>query len=146
MPKPLGFRDFIVVEYKPGEPDLINYRAVKRRRLGEDVAAEEGLSVAARRKKAMQMKRLAPRIKMARKRALRKSASLDTIKNRAKKQARDAMFRRLSKGKSRSEVSPQRRAEIEKRLKKMSKRIDTLAKRNIPTARKLDRERKKSKS
>lgn len=151
MPKPLGFRDFINVDYTPGMPDLIKYQAVKRKRAqqgggpDEETNTDEALSIAQRRKRAMQMRRLAPKIKMARKRAMRRTANKDAINKRARKQARMQLFRKFSKGKSPSDVSPQRRAEIEKRLDKMKSRIDRIAKRAIPDVRKRDRERRSSK-
>lgn len=143
MPKPLGFRDFINVDYTPGLPDLVKYQAVKRKRAQQGGGPDEAIDIAGRRKRAMRMRRLKSKMKMARKRALKRSANLGTIKKRAKKQARMQVFKRISKGKSPGQLSPQRRAEIERRLDKMKTRIDRIATRAIPKVRKLDRERKR---
>lgn len=196
MPKKLGFKDFLLVDYKPGEPDLIKKNAKKRKKeegetsestsamiappskkhyaskkdafknangkkvykktfihpstgqkstsyfVGEEILDERKLTVSQRRQMGFRMKRLAPRIKIARQRALKRTADPEIIQKRAKKQARDQLFKRISKGKSKSDVSPQRRIEIEKRLEKMKGRIDKLTRRLIPKVRKLDRERK----
>jgi hypothetical protein len=32
MAKPVSFKDFMIVDYRPGEPEEINYRAYKRKR------------------------------------------------------------------------------------------------------------------
>ena len=37
----LRFKDFITVEYRPGEDELVNYRAYRRKRLSEEVEVEE---------------------------------------------------------------------------------------------------------
>ena len=47
-----------------------------------------------------------------------------------------------TKGVPKSERSIERRAELEKRLKKMKGRVDKMAKKLIPTIRKQDRERR----
>lgn len=174
MPKKvLGFKHFINVDYKPGEDDIIKIRAVKRKK-GVAVAANESvdqideiskdtkksyldaeevdtsidevLNLAQRRKIGMRMKRLAPQMKIKRKRAMMRTADLPRLKRRAAKQARNFIFKKLSKAASRSEVAPQRRAEIEKRLAKMKPRIDKLAVRMLPQIRKLERDRKSSKN
>ena len=63
MAKPLSFKDFIVVDYRPGMGELINYRATKRRRLGEEPevseeeTTDEALDFQARRARARSMKK-----------------------------------------------------------------------------------------
>ena len=150
MAKPMSFKDFLPVDYVPGEDDQIKLNAVKRKKhiptgnTGEEVE-NEALSLAQRRKKSIQMKRLKARIAIGRKKAARRMASMPTLKNRAQKQARNLIFKKLSKGKPRSEVSPQRRAEIEKRLNKLKGRIGMIAKRILPKVRKMEVDRKKGK-
>ena len=77
---------------------------------------------------------------------MKRAATPERLKNRAKKQARMTLFKKLSKGQSKSDMSMARRAEIEKRLSKMGNRINRLAIKLLPTARKMDRERRGSKA
>tara|TARA_R110002153_G_scaffold40415_2_gene115728 strand:+ start:1064 stop:1582 length:519 start_codon:yes stop_codon:yes gene_type:complete len=160
----LGFKDFLNVDYAPGEDDQIKKNAKRRkvsdveeaqqaelemlhrssrRRMKEDVEPlDEVLSTQQRLAKGRKMRILAPRIALGRKRAMKRAADPKRLKNRAKKQARNTIFKKLSKGVSRSDMSPARRAEIEKRINKMGNRIDRLAIKLLPTARKMDRDRR----
>lgn len=89
------------------------------------------------------MKRYASKIARGRERSKRKTASLDVLKNRARKRARNQIFQKLAKN-TKGNLSYARRTEIEKRMKKMNKRIDRVAKKMIPQVRKIERERKRS--
>lgn len=165
----LGFKDYLTVDLAPGEPDqikknakrrkvtdveeaqkaeleMMSRNAKKRARLGEDTQVDEVLSTQQRMAKARKMRILAPRIALGRKRAMKRAATPERLKNRAKKQARMTLFKKLSKGQSKSDMSMARRAEIEKRLSKMGNRINRLAIKLLPTARKMDRERRGSKA
>lgn len=165
----LGFKDYLSVDYAPGEDDQIKKNAKRRkitdveeaqqaelemmhrnarRRMKEDVDGEqldEVLSTQQRMAKARKMRILAPRIALGRKRAMKRAADPKRLKKRAQKQARMTLFKKLSKGQAPGSMSPARRAEIEKRLNKMGNRIDRLAIKLLPTARKMDRERRQSK-
>jgi hypothetical protein len=194
----LSFKDFMIVDYQPGMPELIKYKAHKRHRgvvgeasyhaakdmrrkvqdkikpefhdkydfnkiktaqamlnmlnrakslnhLKEDVDIEEALTFAARRKKARDMQKYKSRIAIGRKKAERRTANLDTLKKRARKQARAMFFNKLSKGAPKDDVSFARRQEIEKRLDKLKPRIDRVAKKLIKKARQDELERKRSK-
>jgi len=143
--KPLSFRDFVTVDYRPGEDELTNYKAVKRKSAQQGGGPDEELDITARRKKAVQMKRFKSRLKIGQKKALSRTASLPTIKKRARKQVRDKLFKKFSKGKPRTEVPPSRRKEIEKRINRFSAYIDRNVKKMIPTVRKQDIKRKSSK-
>lgn len=113
--------------------------------ISEGAELNEFLNSSQRRKKAVLMRRMEPRIKMARQRALKRSASTDTIEKRAKVMAKNLIFMRLSRGKRRGEVSIQRRMEIEKRMAPMTKRMDKLIRKLIPRIRKIDQLRKQGK-
>lgn len=151
--KPLSFRDFMVVDYTPGRPDLISYQAHKRRRgrhdssgpIGEEVSVDEALSAAARRKLGRNMKMKKSLIKRGRERALKRTPDIKTLKKRAERTARNEILKALTKGKGREELTYARRQELEKRLDKMKSRIQRIAKKKIPELRKLDRERKQGK-
>jgi hypothetical protein len=77
----------------------------------------------------MGMRRIQAKISLGRDRAARRFADPERLKNRAHKEARSFIFRRLSKGASKEELSYQRRQDIEKRMDtpQMKKRIDMLA-------------------
>ena len=195
MPKKLSFKDFTVVQNKPGEDELVNYKAQKRRRgaiepageqtekkgpcgnapctcdkdktetvnsaakkpqnfrdpntgkLGvrmvpvqkdiatEDTEIDEVLNIAQRRKAAINLKKNKAKIAMGRKRAAKKIADPARLKKRAQKQARREIAKKLTKGIPKSELTPARRAEIEKRLNKMKGKIDRIAKKSLPQVR-----------
>jgi uncharacterized membrane protein YheB (UPF0754 family) len=95
----------------------------------------------------MRMKRNKARIAMARKRAERKTANMDTLKKRARRQARMQFAKKLTKGIPKSDLTVARKKEIEKRLDKpaVKNRIDRVARKLIKTVRKQEMERKRAK-
>ena len=135
----LGFKDMMVVDYAPGEPVEIKYR--RKRRKVQDT--EEALSIPQKMKLARRMSKLAPRLKIARKRAMMRMASKEKLKGRARKEARNFFFLKLSKGVPKDQLPYARRAEIEKRLDKpaMKQKIDKYAMRILPKVRKRDKEK-----
>ena len=106
---------------------------------------EEVLSRAQRVKAGQRMKRMSKRIAVARKRAMKRAPTMDVLKKRANKQARNQMVSKWTRGQDKSELSMARRAELEKRLKKVKGKIDRNALRMLPQLRKLDRERRSGK-
>ena len=135
----------------------LRYRAQKRRRglmggtvggpMGESVEIEEEqidevLNLAQRRRKAMKLNISRKKIDLGRKRALARPADMKRLKNRAEKEARNFIFKRLSKGMSKDQVPYQRRMEIEKRMSKMTARIQRLAIKLLPKVRQLDVQRR----
>lgn len=154
MAKPLSFKDFMVVDYLPGTGEYISYQSkgdhdtsgTVESRNGNEPTTTEALSHSQRIKASLRMKKMSKRIKLARQRALKRTPSMDVVKKRAMKKARITVLKRLTKGASKNELSFARRQEIENRLNKMSPKIQRLAKKLIPTVRKLDRERKANKS
>ena len=150
MADPLKFKDFISVDYAPGQDDQIKYRAKKRKqdldRGLNDETQDEALDMAQRRAKSRQMKKLKTKIAMGRKRAARRTASLEKLKQRARRQAINNVFKKLTKGQSKDEVSFARRQEIEKRIAKMGPKIDKMARKLLPQVRKMEKERRMSKS
>lgn len=108
----------------------------------------EVLDMNQRRKLAMRMKKNKARIAIARKRSERKVASMDTLKKRARRQARNAMVSKITKGQDKSDMSVARKKEIEKRLDRpaVQSRIDRQAKKLVKVVRKQEIERKRGKS
>lgn len=149
----LRFKDMYTVEYLPGEDELVNYRAMRRKRtigvgeggpIGESV--DEALSVATRLKKARDLRRNKAKIALGRARAARRFASQDVLKRRARKAAYKVFYNKITKNIPKNELSPQRKAEIEKRLKSpaFQSRIDRVAKKMVKDVRKKEMERKRA--
>lgn len=156
MVKKLGLKDFLSVDYAPGEPDQVKYNAKKRKvetkdgdrgtdaRGNKDTDMKEALSLQQRQKRARSMKKYASRIKLGRAKAARRMADPKVLKKRARKQARNMIAKKLAKA-NYSSLSFARKQEIEKRLDKLGPRIDRIAKKLLPKMRKLEQERKRGK-
>jgi len=145
----LDFKDFIVADYRPGEPDIIKYRAQRRRRIGEEVEqTDEALTTTQRLARKRQMQKIKAKIKLGRERAKRRFASKEKLEKRAVRQARMAIFKKLTKDIPKDELTYARRAEIEKRLDKpaLKQRIKMIARKNLPKVRKQEIERKRRQS
>ena len=107
---------------------------------------DEVLNNAQRRKLAMRMKKNKAKIAIARKKAERKMADMDTLKKRARRAARNQMADKLAKGKSKDELSIAQKKNIEKRLDNpaMQKKIDRGAKKQLKVVRKAEIQRKRN--
>ena len=88
------------------------------------------------------MKKLKSKIALGRKRAMRKTANLETLKKRAKKAARNAVLKKMTKGMDKKDISLARRMDLEKRLEKKKGLIDKLARKLLPQVRRNEKERK----
>jgi hypothetical protein len=112
--------------------------------INEDVNTE-ALDMTQRRKLAQRMKRTKARISLGRKRAEKKVANLDTLKKRARKQARTALAKKITKGIAKAELSPARKKEIEKRLDKpqMQNKITRIARKSLPKVRQAELQKKR---
>ena len=150
----LSFKDMYTVEYRPGEDELVNYRAYRRKRtigvgeggpVGESTDMDEALNVQQRMKRSRLMKRMKAKIKIGRERAKRKMAPKEKLLKRANRKARDAIVRKITKDIPKSELTYARKQEIEKRLDKpqMKARIQRMARKMFPQIRKAEVQRKK---
>lgn len=137
MAKPLGFKDFVSVDYTQDGDDQVAYNAKKRKK------HDEALDMTQRLARKRSFKKNKAKIALGRKRAAKRTATMDVLKKRAQKQARTLVMKKLTKGIPKDELSLPRRQEIEKRLDKMKPKIDKIAKRLIPQVRKKEMERKK---
>jgi len=156
MAGPLGFKDMMTVDYRPGEDELTKYRAYKRRR-GQGAGSnaeyastnpprqetDEALSMAQRLKKSRDMKKYQSRLKVGRKRAASRVADKKRLERRARKAARAFLAKKLTKGISKTELTPARKREIEKRLDKMKSLTTRVAKKMLPKIRKASMGRKR---
>ena len=124
-----------------GEDEYLKYRAMKRRKhMYEETAVEEestdeALSMAARRKRSRDMRKNKNKLRIARDRMKKRVASPERIKKRAKKQAIDKIYKKLTKGMSRKDLTPGKKAELEKRIAKMKPRVNRIAKKLLPSVR-----------
>jgi len=156
MAAPLGFKDMMTVDYRPGEDELIKYRAHKRRRgqgAGSDAEyastnpprqeTDEALTMAQRLKKSRDMKKYQSRLKVGRKRAASRVADKKRLERRARKAALRFLAKKLTKGIAKSELTPARKREIEKRLEKMKGLTTRVAKKMLPKIRKAAMGRKR---
>ena len=139
MAKPLKFKDFIATDTSQSDDDQIAFNSKKRK---EEVETE-ALNMQQRLAKSRQMKKLKSKIAIGRKRAMRKTANMDTLKKRAQKAARNFFLKKISKDIPKGDLSMSRRQEIEKRLDKMKPRIDKMAKKLLPKVRKKELDRKR---
>jgi len=149
MAKPMSLKTFINVDYtQTGDPQQA-YNAKKRKRdIGAGTDAEysstnppskdEALNVQQRLKLARSLKKNKAKIAMGRKRAARKVASVDKLKTRAQKQARNTFLKKMTKGVDKGELSMARRQGLEKRLDKLKPKIDKLARKLLPKVRKAE--------
>ena len=104
----------------------------------EHSEVDEELSAGDRKKKGMMMRRMKGKLKLGRKKAARRTASSDTIKKRARRNAISALSKKLS-GKSKSDMSVSQKKSIEKRVKRQGSRVASMARKGRVTARKRDR-------
>lgn len=141
----LRFKDMYVVEYRPGEDELTNYRASRRHHIGEETV-DEKLSMSARLAKSRSAKRNKAKLKMGRAKAARKFADLKTLKKRARRSAYKAIYTKLSKGAT--NMSAGRKSEIEKRMSKpmMVNKVKKIQRKIIKDVKKRERDRKQSRS
>ena len=146
MAKPLSFKDMMNVEYRPGEDELTNYRAQRKKRKynGNEEVETEALSMRQRRMRSLQLKRMKNKIKIGRERAKRRMATKDTLLKRTMKQARNVIFKKLAK-RDKGAMGYVEREKIEKRMSSpaIKKRIEVLAKRMYKDVRKKEVARKK---
>ena len=136
-----SFKELMVLPVEPGEDEYLKYRAMKRRKhMYEETAVEEettdeALSMAARRKRSRDMRKNKNKLRIARNRMKNRVANPERIKKRAKKQAIDKIYKKLTKGMSRKDVTPAKKAELEKRITKMKPRVNRIAKKLLPSVR-----------
>ena len=108
-----------------------------------EIIKEAPLTPMQRRKKAIIMKRLAPKIARKRKIAMRKKAGVEKIEQRANKAAREYMRQLFLKGKKYTDLPLQARVNIDKKVEKKKTLMQKLAKRMIPLMRRKEIERLK---
>lgn len=104
----------------------------------------EALDRTQRRKRSVLMKKLAPKIARAKKKALKKTASSDKIKDRAKKQALGAVKKIVAGKKDYDSLSIDAKMKIDDKAKKKAGLINRIAKKLLPKLKAAEKERVKS--
>jgi hypothetical protein len=97
---------------------------------------DEALTIQQRMKRKILMKRLAPRIARARKRAMKRRAGMDVLKRRARALARKTIAKKLLGGRNKADVSTAEKNRIEKLLAKKQSAINRLSTRLLAKVRK----------
>lgn len=134
----LSFKDFMVVNYVPGQPEIIAYNTGKRH-------IEEDISPAERLKRRLRMKRNRIKLKIARKRALRKPANIKTLQKRARNAARRSIQKRLLKSRSKRNLSAAAKNSLEKRIASRPALIKAMTRKLLPGTRRRDISRRRNK-
>lgn len=150
--KILGLKDFIAVDYTMTGDEQLAKNSKKRKEHiptgntnEELVDTNEVLDIAQRRARGRMMKRMKSKIAMGKRRAARKVASIDKLKVRARRQARNMMVKKITKDIPKADLSMARKKEIEKRLEKpaFKNRIDRIARKSLPKVRRAEIEKKR---
>lgn len=142
--KILGLKDFIAIDYTMSGDEQLAKQSQKRKT--EEVEdTNEVLNIAQRRAVGRRMKRMKAKIAMGKKRAARKVASMDKLKIRARKQARNMLIKKIVKDTPKADLSMARKKEIEKRLEKpaFQNRIARIAKKSLPKIRRAEIQKKR---
>jgi len=108
---------------------------------------EEGrvLDIAARRKRAMVMRRYKTKISTARKRANRRRANMDQIGKRATRRARSTLRDRFTGNKKYSDLSPSEKMTIDKRMARIPNSVlQRLSSKMVPKVKQIENERLKT--
>lgn len=147
--KEFTFNDMMAVKDIEGEDEMLAYQRKKRKggttggnnaeyeQVDKDV--DEALTPAERSKRAMAMKRIASKLKMARKKAEKRMADDKTIMKRAEKAARKAIEDKILKDKSKDELSYGARSSLEKQVDKKKGAIKKMAKKLFQKLKKAEK-------
>lgn len=105
----------------------------------------EALSRTARLQKSRQMKRLSKRMAIKRKMKMKRAASQDELKKRARKMAINFLKKKFLKGRDPDKLSFGEKEKLEDKIKKKQKLLDRLELKFLKVVKQLERDRRKSK-
>lgn len=132
-----GFKKGLPSKLKAQGDDI--YKLVRAgMRLSEGLELEEAvLSIQQRLRRAMNMRRLEPRLKMARERAKKRVAPIGRLEKRARKRAIEIIRKKVAgaKGVNYGSLSASEKIQIDKLVDKRKKAIGKIAKRLLPAVR-----------
>ena len=109
----------------------------------EFTSTDEAVTMKTRMKMKATMRKNKAKIAIGRKKAQKKLASPEKLKQRARKQARNVIANKLLKGKNKAELSYSARQDLEKRIAKKQGAILKIAKKLLPIVKVKERERLK---
>jgi hypothetical protein len=110
----------------------------------EEEINEAVLSLAGRRKRAMQLRRMKAKIAVARQRAMKRFASPEVLNRRARRMAVNFLKQRYSSGKGYASMSPGQKIDIDKKIQKLMPVVGKIASRLLPQVRRAEVQRKAS--
>ena len=99
-----------------------------------------------RRAAARRMKILAPRIKLGIKRSKNRTATKEKLMSRAVRKVKSDLIKKFTQGTSKTDLSPARRADMEKRIAKLGPRIKQMAQKQLPATRRIEADRKRNRN
>jgi hypothetical protein len=108
-----------------------------------DGDVDEAISAQTRMKMKANARKNASKMKAGRARAEKKIASPEKLKDRAKKQARTAIEKKILKNKSKADLSFSSREALEKKVAKKGAAINRLAKKLLPQIKQAERAKHK---
>ena len=116
-------------------------------KLGKEIAQELDmkeavLSLAGRRQRGMQLRRMKVKLSVARQKSMRRFASPDVLNRRARHMAINFLKQRYSSGKPYADLSPGQKIDIDKRVQKLMPVVGKIASRLLPQVRKAEIQRK----
>lgn len=145
--------------FKTGLPDKIKAQARQimdllkaGMQVAEELQAEgllemhEGLTVGQRLKRKQIMRRYKARLGLAKKRAMKKRATVSVLRRRARKEAIKMVKKRLTGGRDIAHLSAGEKSRIEDLVKRKRKLVARLTTKMIKNARKRDAERRRTKT
>lgn len=112
----------------------------------DELVLDEAISPAQRLKMAQRMRARKQLLAMARKMKLKRASSSDVIMRRSKTAARKLMYKKLLKGRDKSQLSASERNQIEARVAMLMSMAKALPQRLAPKVKELERQRLKSHS
>lgn len=122
----IGFKDFLSHLETPSVEE------------GESLSLPEAISYKVRRQRSIAAKKYQQKLKRARAIRAKRPATLDRLKRRGRRSARDILTKRYYGGKSKASMSVGQKQRAEKRLDKASPIVGRISKRLLPTKRRLD--------
>lgn len=142
----LSFKDYLTVDYTQSGDEQAAKNAARRKKNGnvhdmEEENVDEVMTPAQRMKAKANFRKNKAKIALGRAKAARKLASPEKLKDRARKQAKAILVKKMTKDKDKSDLSLAQRGEIERRLKTKQKAIDTIAKKLFRKVKEKDRQK-----
>lgn len=110
----------------------------------EEELDEAVLSLAGRRKRAMQLRRMKAKIAAARQRSMKRFASPEVLNRRARRMAINFLKQRYSSGKGYAQMSPGQKISIDQKVQKLMPVVGKIASRLLPQVRRAEVQRKAS--